>query len=75
MEGDALVFHFANPTAGEIAVTFRAGRRSLRLPAVRQDEYNVAVRFPRDGAWSLADRRPEDSDERGISAADDGRRA
>ena len=56
VEGDPLVFHFANATAGEIAVTFRAGRRSIRLHSVRQDEYNVAVRLPEKmapGPWRI----------------------
>ena len=56
VEGDPLVFHFANATAGEITVTFKAGRRSITLHSVRQDEYNVAVRLPEKiapGPWRI----------------------
>ena len=56
VEGDPLVFHFADATAGEIAVTFRAGRQSIGLQSLRQDEYNVVVRLPEKmarGPWRI----------------------
>jgi hypothetical protein len=56
VEGDPLVFHFENPTTGEIVVTLRARRRSIHLRSARQDEYNVAVRLPETlapGPWDI----------------------
>lgn len=45
-----------NAMAGEITVTFKAGRRSITLHSVRQDEYSVAVRLPEKmapGPWRI----------------------
>jgi hypothetical protein len=56
VEGDPLVLHFENATAGEIVVTLRARRRSIQVRSVRQDEYNVAVRLPEKlapGPWDV----------------------